>query len=579
MKNKVLSFSLIVVAVSILLFLMFSYGYVPLSAIQAENFATRAENIGNNDLLSEEAANLLSKAKELSPNYCGVRFYLGRYYYDQAFFNRRESTKIGESYDHANAEKAIAEFQEVIKGCRGSNFENLSLMYLARTYYWSGNLTTAISVLDELIANLPEKNSILSPVYDLRADAYHQLNDRENELISLILTMYNESEMEDQGDNILRIQNILKESSYLVEEVLPTRPLGFGKYTSATITSDGMMQLFAISNDGISLGRYQKREERWQLVDYLLVDETILGNVSIDQDQNTHVVFASGNQLYYSSNVTEIVNTILPVNLNDYSLMSQLSNNLVSTRLSSLQMTLDDLNIPHLVWGHVDMGVFYSTVSDGALTGTSLILPYGTNPDIKVEGEHVYVVCNTFSSAGVFPSSQTQLLFREKIGSVWQPIVKLSNSEIWSGGASMEISPDGTIHVVYIAGASVEDAHLMYVFRNPQGIWSIPEVIANGEIRPWIPDNYGGKYTAATTMMEDGSLTVIWRAPLNNDMTAVLGRQLVMGQWMTVTVIDSIEGKDYYESPSIVETANLPKDIIKLLWFDYGEPIIKEWKP
>lgn len=579
MRHKLLIPSLVIAVLSLLFFLVFSYGYIPLSAIQAENLATRAENIGNKDLLSEEAATLLSKAKELSPNYCGVRFYLGRYYYNLAFSNRRESPQIGEVYDHLYAEKAMTEFQEVIKRCQGSNFENLSLMYLARTYYLSGNSTQTISVLDELIANLPDKNSILSPVYDLKADAYGQLNDRENELISLILTMYNESEIEDQADNISRIHNIIQESPYLVKEVFPARPLGFGKYASATITSDGRTQLFAISNDGFSLGRYQEEEGSWHLLDYLLVDESIYGAVAIDQDQNTHTVFASGNQLFYSSNAVNLVDTILPVNLNNLSLVAQFSDNRVSAGVSSLQLALDDSNKPHLVWSQRYTGIIYSTVSDGTLTENLLIIPYGINADIKAKGEHIYVVCNTLPAAGVYPNTETQILFREKNEDGWQPIIKISNDGIWSGGASMEVSSDGTIHIIYITGSSLEEAHLMYIFRNPQGVWSTPESIASGEIRPWIPDNYGGRYAAATTLMEDGSLTVIWRAPLNKDMTVILGRQLISGRWGTISILGTIEGEDYFESPSIVETPELPKDIIKLLWFDHDEPIIKDWKP
>lgn len=553
-------------------------GYSPLRAAQSKYLVNSVVN--NENMSSEDVASTLINAKEIAPNNCEALFKLGVHYYNLALYRNGEKIKPGEFPDNSKIVMAINEFQEIMETCEGLGYEFTAQLSMARSYYISGDPERAISILNNLIKKLPPKSSLHSEIYLLMAACYHKLDDLRNEFDSLLLSLYHKTDIEDSATIISGINQYIRDDPYLVEQLRPTRLLGVGRYTTAVLSDNGNVRMFALANDGLSMGRFEIADSIWVMKDYLMVAEQVIGSVDVDKNQQTHAAFASEDRLYYVANMDDIPNTIIPLNLNDRWWLTKYPSNVVSARATSLQLAVDEFDQAHIIWSLDVIGLVYEKIIDGSVNSTEYIMPYGKNPDIKATGEKVFVVCNTDSrSMGAFPSKGSQVLFREKIGESWNPIIQLSSDNVWSGGALLEVASDGTIHVVYISGGSNEDAKLMYKFRNLQGIWSNAEAIAEGEFRPWIPENYGGRYTVSTTLMTDGSLVVIWRAPYNSDFTIILGRRLYQGKWGQTSIIGIINGQDASESPSIVETPNLPDNTIKLIWFDNGQPVLYDWTP
>jgi tetratricopeptide (TPR) repeat protein len=526
-------------------------------------------------LMTEDSVEALKRAIELDPNHCFARGLLGNHYYSKTYGDEF-TMEPGDPYNQELANASITEFEQIIQRCPKTGRAYSARFYLAKGYYYSNQPIKALEEINILLMETPQ-NSEAGLIYALRANLYNSIGDIENTYDSIRKGVFYEERKNTVSSLIIGLNKVTKQNPELTQNLTPDSVSGFGRYTTAIITRDQKIHIIDELPGEHSLIYFSLERDKWIAEDTLLVKDNTYGRMDIDNQDRIHVAYASEKNIYYVRDLAKGVNSIVTIDTSQQTPFYGVSSN---PDPSQLQLALSKNDKAHIVWTTPAYGLTYSTISStGIITDPELISPSSGNASLVVsDNENVYIAYNK-GGGMVFPDQQAKAWFRAKIDGVWNDPIQIGQDNIWTGGVSLAIASDQTIHLVYITGQSVEDAKLMHVSISPQGIWSNPEIIGNGSFRPWIPEVYGGKYTVAMSILKDDSLAVAWRIPDDNNGTPLVGRKLTLSGWEPISKLGFIEGSDFLESPSVVKQANPVDNIVKLIWADNGKIILFDWNP
>lgn len=573
---------LIVVGI-FLLALSILFDYQPLHALQSDQLFQSVRKsfiVEDKDkdipfvVVGDDAVESLKQVIELDPNYCVARVMLGVHYFSKTFGGGK-NIKPGDPYDVEAASASIHEFEQSIQRCPETFGDSFAHYYLAEEYYYSNQPLKALEQINIIMAKNPQGTKAGS-LYDLRANVYDSIGDVKNTYNSLRSSLFYEEKQNLIIDKIIRLNKYIKQNPELTQDIMPESAAGFGRYTTAVITRDQKIHIIGAPEDKQSLFHFSLEGNKWVPKDILLVKNGFYGRMDIDSQDKIHLAYASGNNIYYVSDLNQGINNIVAIDTSGLFLSS-----VPSTPMPVfLQLALSKDGKAYIVWANPAYGIMYSTISNNeSPTKPEFISQDGQNISFIVsDTDNIYAAFNKRVYAE-FPSSDVTAWFRAKINGVWNDPIQIGQNGVWTGGVSMAIAPNQTIHLVYITSQSADNAKLMHISITPQGIWSKPEIIGEGDYRPWIPENYGGNYTAAISILNDNSLAVAWRIPGDDTGTPLVGRKLSSSGWEPVSTLAFIHGIDYLDSPSVVKQAEPLENVVKLIWTDNGKIILLDWNP
>jgi len=580
----------------ILLTMFMLFEYQPLHALRSELLvesveAHLTESAANKEeaivLMDSDFVDVLKKAIEIDPNNCHARGILGAYYHTKTYGDEFDM-KPGDSYNKELANAAVNEFEQIIQRCPNTKLANAARYFLAMGYYYSSQPTKALNQLDVFLAENPQSDKT-GLIYAIRANLYDAVGDVENTYDSIRKSIFYEEKKNTISQLIIHLNEYIKQNPGLTQNLMPNSVSGFGRLTTAVVTSDQKIHMIGMLQEEHSFLHFSLEKHKWVAEEILLVKDDVFGIIDVDSQNRIHIAYSSGNIIYYVQDLNKNFEDLVTIDINEWALGSGISDaslkqvmlSIPPPEPSQLQMALSKNNIAHIVWLTPNYGLTYSTIDlDGKSTEPELIAPLPSRFTSLVVSDTEDVYIGYTNSSGLsFPSPDTKAWFRAKKNGSWGDPIQIGQNNVWTGGVSLAIASDQTIHLVYITGQSVEDAKLMHVSISPQGIWSNPEIIGDGNFRPWIPENYGGRYTVAMSILKDDSLAVAWRIPDDNTGTPLVACKLTLSGWEPIYTIGFIEGSDVLESPSVVKQANPLENIVKLIWADNGKIILFDWNP
>ena len=538
------------------------------------------KNVSNKHLDVAQAA--LQHAIELNPNNCEVYPILSNIYENLAIGQDGSSQKL----DPALIEKAITVNQHGIQRCP----DTISLLFseysLARDYSNLGNHGQAIIELNKLITanpvNVNYRTFVPANLYSDIGSEYESMGNRLDAFKAYLHSASYEADAGQTSDSIKTVNKDLKDDPNLAAQIGPGQPIGFGRYRSAAITPDGKVHLLATlyGNSALLLYTNSQNGQDWQNPQILMVHDGMVGSLVLDAQGVVHFAYsANGNTIVYANTKDGLDKAVI---IDMKKTQPQLAlNGPFSIYVSTLQIAIDSQDRAHIICGYSHSQIGYVMVSNGIPSVSKLIANDAINPDIGISSDGSLDI--VYNNSNPFPEPGTQVWFINKVNEKWSTPIQLSEDREWAGAASIAVQTDGSIHVVYLTGSTADSIKLMYVHRNLDGRWSQPEMIGDGQFRPWIPpigpnQSFGGRTAPSITLLSGNKLAVIWRAQ-GKTSTTVLGRVLQDGTWGPIKVIGQIDGQDYHDTQSIVLSQLISGSPLMILWPEAGKPVLHEWHP
>ena len=538
-------------------------------------------NVSNNHL--DQGVAILQEAFALNPDNCEIYPILGNYYENQA------NTKGGSSNspDLALLDKAIATNEESIERCPNSIPTLFAEDALAREYYYHGEIEQSIVVLKKLIDAKPTisyRDFDMGYLYMILGSEYEMLNNRTDAFNSFLQSAFYEANSGQASDSVKKLNQYLEEDPKLSAQLMPGKALGFGRYRSAAVTSDGIINLLAYARDNPEVLVYatSSNGNLWQTQDVLMVHDSIVGTVALDDKGVVHFVYsANGNTIVYANTRDGLDK---PIVIDMTKTKTPLLNELPSSPVyvDTLQMVIDPRGNPDIICGYSNSQIGYVTIVNGVVSSPMIIANDAVDPDIAIEPNGAVAIA--YNNSEAFPAPGTQVWFMEAVNNRWSSPIQISETGEWAGAASIETEPTGVTDVVYVTGDSENKLSLMYAFRDINGNWSRPEAIGSGQYQPWNPSTgtaalFGGRTSPSIAVVAGNQLAVVWRIPDTAVSTTVVGRMRdKLGVWGPIQVLGRIDGNDFHDTPSIVTSSGI-MNRITLLWPETGEPVLHQWFP
>jgi len=141
-------------------------------------------------------------------------------------------------------------------------------------------------------------------------------------------------------------------------------------------------------------------------------------------------------------------------------------------------VAVDSQGHVHVVWSNNN--IWYTRFDGVTWSSPTAIASGAWHPAIAVgpgDGLHVAYNDNLYccDNTGV----EVRYIHSSDGGSTWSEPENVSQDTVWSGGASMAVTPDGAVHLTYIARSSVIEGGLYYR-QGQSGQWSAPQIISSG---------------------------------------------------------------------------------------------------
>jgi len=533
----------------------------------------------------KEALPTLEEVVRLAPDDCGSQDLLAMAYHQ----NARTSPPPGQRLDPALVEQSIGVFQELFRRCEGSDLSTLGHWHLSWLYEEIDRPHEALKELNAFVDDMRAPSGPTDAGYEELQDAYDRMsriyassNDFTNAFWALTQRVLSNDDYAQDLSTITKMNAYLRRPDTQIDGIVPSHPLGFGRYSAAALTSDNMLHILSTARLDPRLILYSttKDGKEWAPSSVLMAENNPMGAMAVDSASNVHLAFAVNQHAIIYTNTHDGLSSRVIVDISRARVPTlRPTNSMLS--INSLQLAVDSEQRAHLVWHYGGAIIGYSTISDHISTTPIVIATDGAFPDVKITSSGSVSV--VYSNSLAFPDPDAGVWFMESYNGAWSNPVRISDVGVWTGAATLAILEDGSIHVIYITGQSPSDAKLMHVSRTIQGKWSVPGIIGEGTSRPWIPiskgSTFGGRTTSSLKTLPNNRLLVAWRAASDGNRTPILIRELKDGVWSPVSSIGAIQGEDYLDTQSFVLASDPSDTSVRLVWSKDGQPFIYEWEP
>lgn len=200
-------------------------------------------------------------------------------------------------------------------------------------------------------------------------------------------------------------------------------------------------------------------------------------------------------------------------------------------------LAIDDHDTLHVVWGDVGAAYYAFKPADGDWSAPAAI------PGVGSPAYHPQLVTDRDGGLHLVVDHTYSLRYhRRDPDGTWSTPTDLGAAGGTTSAPKLAIGPDGTLHLLYMA-ATPTQWQVFYVYRAPQGAWSLPVALTDG------PVGSGSADLAVDPL--SGRLEVVYRVFGQDGYTAHQWRT-TDGQWSDPEVIgeEEIHGLSLGVAPS-----------------------------
>jgi len=209
-------------------------------------------------------------------------------------------------------------------------------------------------------------------------------------------------------------------------------------------------------------------------------------------------------------------------------------------------VAVDSQGAVHVVWSNSN--VWY-TRFDGTSWDTPVqIAPAGWHPAIAIGPDDVlHVAYNDADYCCDADYVEVRYILSADGGLTWSSPQNISDDDVWSGGASLAVGTDGTVHLTYISRSPIVEGALYYR-RKKDGPWSVAKVISSGNAG--VMTGSTGRDSAAMAVDDLGDVLVLFRCLNQADRWDICLRICDWQGWLPVMNLTNNIGLDSH-NPSV----------------------------
>lgn len=280
-------------------------------------------------------------------------------------------------------------------------------------------------------------------------------------------------------------------------QVTPGFLAGAGKQHALARSADGRLHLIYSNSTDQQLYHIwsDNNGTSWQPASPLLIANSPLVEavLALGTDNTLHTIYGpwDGQQVSYKRYNGSIWGTATPIGDGAY----------------GRNMVIDRQGHIHVVWSNNDT---WYTYFDGTGWSSPRQIAFGAwHPTIAIgPDDSLHVAYNDNDYCCNHDGVEVRYIFSLDGGNNWSLPENVSQDGIWSGGASMAVTPNGNVHLTYIAQSPIAEGSLYYRERQ-SGQWSSAEIISNGNAG--VTTGTTGGESAAMTVDTEGTLFVVFR--------------------------------------------------------------------
>lgn len=280
-------------------------------------------------------------------------------------------------------------------------------------------------------------------------------------------------------------------------QVTPGVIVGGGKEHTLARTTDGRVHLIYAEPTRQELYQIWSHDNggSWQPSPPLLVavSDQMEAAMASGPADTLHLAYGpwDGHQVYYNG-----------YDGSDWGIETQIGDQAFGRNIA-----VDSQGQVHVVWSNSDT---WYTRFDGISWSPPRQIAIGAwHPAIAVgPDDSLHVAFNDNDYCCDHDGVEVRYMVSADGGNTWSQPENVSQDGVWSGGASLAVTPDGIVHLIYIARSPIMEGALYYRQRQA-GQWSLPEVISSGNAG--VTTGSTGADSAAVAIDEASNLFVVFR--------------------------------------------------------------------
>ncbi len=233
-------------------------------------------------------------------------------------------------------------------------------------------------------------------------------------------------------------------------------------------------------------------------------------------------------------------------------------------------IAVDNRGWVHVFWSNRD--VYYARFDGVTWSQPRVIAANGWHPAVAIGPDNaLHVAYNDANYCCSDSSVEVHYITSSDSGFSWSAPQNVSEDSVWSGGASLIVTPNGKVHLTFLKLSNIVDGSLIYRTLNGR-TWSYPEVLSPGNAGTLTGQT--GWNAAAMAVDQEGNILLVFQCLNAGNLWDVCLRIRDYFGWLPVVNLTS-NVSDSSGSASVVDSTRPISRGVDLAWETNGQIVYR----